>query len=480
MIPKSNEKMTKTNTVAIYVRVSTEEQAREGYSIPAQKERLEAYCKSQGWNDYKFFVDEGTSARSMERPQLKMVLNDVKKGKIQLILVYRLDRFTRRVKDLHEMLEFMDKYKCGFKSATEAYDTTTATGRLFITLVAAIAEWESDNSAERIKMALEEKVSGGERVGAVPYGFYLDENEKLVKNEKAAIVKDMIEKVWNGMSASQLAFYLNKVNNDRNWHPNGVLRVLRNPALYGATRWNDKVYDNTHEGLITKSEFNKLQELLESRTIYHKRDVSSIYLFQGVIACNVCDKPLSVNRFLRKRKDGTPTQGCVYKCQACWKKGNKMLSIGENRFENALKEFFKHVIFSCTEPIEVNNDLELYMSQLKQVEKTREKYQRAWGADRMTDDEFYKLMDETKEVYVELKRKIDEIESTETVDPEAIKKIVNTFNANFKKLLQEEKRAFISRFIKRIEFKLIEQPPQRPEKNKRGKSLVEITNVHFY
>lgn len=467
-------------TIGIYVRVSTEEQAKEGYSIPAQKERLEAYCKSQGWDDYKFYVDEGVSARSMERPELQSLLNDIEKGKIQLILVYRLDRFTRRVKDLHKMLEFMDKYKCGFKSATEAYDTTTATGRLFITLVAAIAEWESDNSAERIKMALEEKVSSGERVGNIPYGFNLDENEKLVPNEKAAVVKDMIGKIRDGMSSSQLASYLNKVNNDRNWHPNGVLRVLRNPALYGATRWNDKVYENTHEGLITKSEFNKLQKLLESRSIHHRRDVTSTYLFQSIISCTMCGRPMSVNRFVRKRRDGVQTHGCVYKCQACWKEGKGMLSVGEHRFEDALKEYFKNRTFDYIKPIEVTDDLELYLGQLKQVERTREKYQRAWGADRMTDDEFNKLMDETKDVYDELKRKISEIKETEPLDPEAIKKIATAFNVQFEEMTKEEKRSFISRFIRRIEFKLVNKPPQRPDRAKKGKALIVITDIHFY
>ncbi|KZR60429.1 recombinase family protein [Pseudobacillus badius] len=467
-------------TIGIYVRVSTEEQAKEGYSIPAQKERLEAYCKSQGWDDYKFYIDEGVSARSMERPYLQSMMADIQKGKINIVLVYRLDRFTRKVKDLHKMLEFMDKYQCGFKSATEAYDTTTATGRLFITLVAAIAEWESDNSSERIKMALEEKVSSGERVGGIPYGFDLNENEQLVKNEKAIVVKDMIEKVREGMSASQLAAYLNKVNNDRNWHAQGVLRVLRNPALYGATRWNDNVYENTHEGLISKAEFNKLQKLLELRTIHHRRDVSSTYLFQGIIACTRCGRPLSVNRYIRERKDGTTYQGCVYKCQVCWREGKHVLSIGEYRFEEALKEYFKNQTFDHLKPIKTNEDLELYLIQIKQIERTRQKYLRAWGIDKMTDEEFNKLMDETKDVYEELKRKISELEEAETIDPEEVKKIASSFNKNYAKLTQEEKSRFISRFIKRIEFKLVDQPPKRSDKAKRGKPLVVITDVHFY
>src|SRR5699024_4712486 len=178
--------------IAIYIRVSTLEQANEGYSIAAQRERLVAYCKAQGWNDYKFYVDEGVSAKDTERPELQKMFKDMRDGLINMILVYRLDRFTRRVIDLHKMLEEMKKYNCAFKSATEVYDTSNAMGRMFITIVAALAEWENENLSERIQMALEEKVASGERVGNVPYGFDLNEDEKLVKNDRSIIILDMI------------------------------------------------------------------------------------------------------------------------------------------------------------------------------------------------------------------------------------------------------------------------------------------------
>src|SRR5699024_6043095 len=187
--------------IAIYIRVSTLEQAKEGYSIAAQRERLLAFCKAQGWENYKFYVDEGVSAKDTKRPELHRLFKDMRDGYIKMILVYRLDRFTRKVVDLHKMLEEMNKYDCAFKSATEPYDTSSAMGRMFITIVAALAQWETENLSERIKMALEEKVSSGERVGNIPFGFSLDENDRLVKNDQSSIVLDMIEKIKSGMSA---------------------------------------------------------------------------------------------------------------------------------------------------------------------------------------------------------------------------------------------------------------------------------------
>ncbi|MGG0284095.1 recombinase family protein [Peribacillus butanolivorans] len=468
-------------TVGIYIRVSTLEQANEGYSIAAQRERLKAYCMAQGWDDFKFYVDEGVSAKDTNRPQLSLLLNHIKNGSISMILVYRLDRFTRSVSDLYNLLQTLDKHDCTFKSATEIYDTSTAMGRMFIGLVALLAQWETENLSERIKMALEKKVADGERVGNIPFGFDLSEDEKLVKNNKSAIVLDMIKKVESGMSANQVATFLNKTNNDRaRWHTQGVLRILKNPALYGATRWNDQIHENTHEGIISKTKYLKLQQILSDRAKHHRREVENTYLFQGVLICPECGNPLSVNRYIRKKKDGTESQGAVYRCQLCWKEHGKMDTIGEYRFEDALKDYLKNFEIKHLEPVKDESDVSLNHEQLLHIEKKREKYQRAWASDLMSDDEFKKLMNETRNVYEELKAKVEESPTPIVVDLNELKNIVNSFNTNFFSLTQEEKRIFISNFIRKIEFKIIPQQPKRPDKSKKGKALIVITNVNFH
>lgn len=469
-------------TVGIYIRVSTLEQAKEGYSIPAQKERLKAYCKAQGWNDYKLYIDEGVSAKDLNRPKLKLLLDHVEEGKINIILVYRLDRFTRRVKDLHKMLEFLDEHKCGFKSATEVYDTTTAMGRLFITIVAALAEWETDNLSERIKMALDEKVSKGERVGNVPYGYYLDNEGVTHVNEKEKrLVLDMIEKLKKGFSVARIAKYLNVVNDDRNWTSNAVFRILRNPALHGAIRWNDEVYEDMHEGIITKDEFLKVQKMLNDLGIVRKRDVKSTYLFQSVLVCPSCNHILTVNRYVRKRKDGSKYQSAIYRCQSCARKRIKVENIGEKRFIEALYEYMKNVEIKPIEIKKVDSDKENYSSELKKIERKREKYQRAWASDLISDDEFEKRMNETKEQTQAIEKIIGKKEKNQ-IDVEAIKNIIFTFNENFRNLTVEEKQEFIASFIRRIHYKVIPRPPIRPDKSVtgKGKGQVIITNVEFY
>jgi site-specific DNA recombinase len=468
-------------TVGIYIRVSTQEQVKEGYSIAAQRERLTAYCAAQGWTEYKFYVDEGVSAKNTDRPQLQLLLEHVKAGTIATILVYRLDRFTRSVMDLYTLLDFLDSHQCAFKSATELYDTSNAMGRMFIGLVALLAQWERENLSERVKMALEEKVSDGERVGNVPFGFDLSEEEKLVKNEQSPIVLEMIDLLKSGMSAKRIADHLNLRYDHRRWHAQGVLRIFRNPAIYGATRWNDKVFENTHEGLISKNEFNKLQDILTDRTVHHRREVKNTYLFQGILACPQCDRPLSVNRYLRKKKDGSSYQSALYKCQVCWKKGNKMVSIGENRLLDALKDYMSNVVITNIEaPQNQNNERDDLLKQQQQIEKKREKFQKAWANDLITDNEFEERMKETMESYNFIKEQLKKIKTPVLLDTKAIQDIVFTFNQTFFLLTNDEKKEFISRFMKKIEFNLIPQPPKRPDKHLKGKDLIVISNVLFY
>src|SRR5690625_6183765 len=169
--------------------------------------------------------------------------------------------------------------------------------KLIITLIATIAEWETANSSERIKLNLEKKVSSGERVGGIPYPFDLGDDERLVINEKRSqVTLEMIEMVKSGMSSERVADYFTETNiNKPVWRSNTVLRILRNPALQGDTRWNDKVYKNTHKGIISEDEFETIQQILKDRGTAHRRDVQSLYLFQGEIGRASCRESVKIS-----------------------------------------------------------------------------------------------------------------------------------------------------------------------------------------
>lgn len=465
--------------VGIYIRVSTTEQAEEGYSIPAQKERLIAYCQAQGWNEYKLYIDEGVSAKDTNRPKLKLLLKDVEEGKINLILVYRLDRFTRRVRDLHNMLDFLEKHNCKFRSATEMYDTTTAMGRMFIGLVALLAQWEAENMSERISMALEKKVADGERVGNIPYGFDLSD-EKLVTNEKSKYLLWMIDKIEKGWSINHTAEQLYLINKDRNWNAEKIIRLLRNPAIYGATRWLDKIYENTHKGIITKERWLRLQKILNDRTVHFKKHLKFNYIFHGVLICPNCGHVLVGNRFTRIRKDGTEKHGFIYRCNSCIKNKRKVRNLGEKYFLEAFMEYMKDINFDNVEiKVEENNNAKELLKELDKIKKIRTRYQRGWASGNIEDDEFEVLMQETKIMQKEIEQKLEKLDAHKIQDVDSLKKIVSTFNEHFHELDREEKREFIQRFIRKIEFKIIEMPP-KSSKYKKGRPKINITNIEFY
>lgn len=311
---------------ALYGRVSTDEQAQEGYSIAAQKEKLTAYARSQDWQIVDTYFDEGVSGKHTERPELKRLLVDMHADKLDVVLVYRLDRLTRSVLDLYQLLQEFDRYHVYFASATEVYDTTTAIGRLFITLVAALAQWERENLAERVKMGMEQMALEQKRPGGPPpYGFVSDARGGLrVLHEEATVVREIFQLYLCGTGATGIADKLNRrgvpPKQGGIWAESTLHRMLRNHVYFGALRWNyaekgssintpDKwvLLEGVYEPIISKETFFAAQSLLSERGKRHPRQLSSDFLFSGILHCARCGRPMFGKTGHRTRKDRTYT-----------------------------------------------------------------------------------------------------------------------------------------------------------------------------
>lgn len=461
-------------TVGIYIRVSTEEQAREGFSISAQREKLKAYCISQDWQDYKFYVEEGKSAKDTNRPYLKLMLDHIQQGLINVVLVYRLDRLTRSVKDLYKLLDLFDKNNCIFRSATEVYDTGSATGRLFITLVAAMAQWERENLGERVTMGQVEKARKGQYSAPAPFGFK-KQDETLVKDKKQGyILMDMIDKVKKGWSIRQIAKYLDQSYlpiRGYKWHIATILSILHNPALYGALRWKDELNETSHEGYLTKEEFEELQNILYSRQNFRKRQIESAHIFQMKLVCPQCGNRLGCERSVYfRKKDQKNVESLHYRCQSCALNERPSISVSEKKLEKALLLFMKNVKFDL-EPVvkEEKNETTEIQNAIVKIERQREKFQKAWASDLMTDEEFTARMSETRKAHENFTKRLSEIQRATPlpIDIKKAKKLVNEFKINWAYLNTEEKREFVQSFIEKIEFTKKDQNPH-------------ILNVSFY
>src|SRR5699024_3496804 len=286
---------------AIYVRVSTDEQAKEGYSISAQLNKLKAYCVSQNWQIENVYTDDGVSAKDTNRPQLRQMIKDIKEDKIDVVLVYRLDRLTRSVFDLYKLLETFDKYNCKFKSATEVYDTTTAMGRMFITIVAALAQWERENLGERVSMGMQEKALQGKYPGGrTAMGYEIVDDKLEVVESEAHIIKTIFNMYVNGYSANKIAKHLNEnkmyTRLNKKWYQDTITSTLRVITYTGAIERNGEMIENTHEAIIDKETFKLAQSQLKDRADREPASISSDYIFSGLIQCNDCGRNLHGNK----------------------------------------------------------------------------------------------------------------------------------------------------------------------------------------
>ena len=198
-----------------YARVSTERQADQGVSLDSQTAKIRAMATVQGAELLDVVVDGGESAKSMNRPGIQRVLDLVREGKVEAVIVAKLDRLTRSVKDLCELLELFEKRRVALVSVAESLDTSTAAGRMVITIMGAVSQWEREAIGERTRDALRHKRANGERVGNVHYGYQLAADGRHVEPEpgEQAVLSAIGELRGRHCSLREIAVALN----ERGW-----------------------------------------------------------------------------------------------------------------------------------------------------------------------------------------------------------------------------------------------------------------------
>ena len=244
---KENNKIPK---VAIYSRVSTEEQAKEGLSVDAQIDKCESFCKARGWEVFKVYKDSGFSAGSLNRPALELLLRDAEDKRFNIILVYKIDRFSRKLKDLITILEDLKMKGINFTSVTEQIDTTSAMGEAFFQIIGVFAQLERGMVKERVQLSFDRKINLGEVLYRAPFG-YIYQNKKLVKHpENAEKVKEIFE-MWNaGINYKEICKKFDI-------SPSTCYQILRNPIYIGKIKYKGNLYPGKHPVLIDDEIFNK-------------------------------------------------------------------------------------------------------------------------------------------------------------------------------------------------------------------------------
>ena len=217
-----------------YIRVSTEEQAKEGISLDNQAASITAYCKAKEWDLTEIITDEGLSAKDLKREGVQKLIAMVKAKKFDMLIVYRLDRLTRSIRDLGYLTQdLFDKNDVAFSSIRESFDTSTAAGRLMLNLIGCIAQWERETIAERTRDGLRYKKARLERYGPVPFGFELD-GKNLQPNKDELAVVGRIRELRHTLQYSYRAI-ANMLNADgfrtrtgREWFASSIQVIAKN------------------------------------------------------------------------------------------------------------------------------------------------------------------------------------------------------------------------------------------------------------
>ena len=284
---------------ALYIRVSTEEQAKKGYSIPAQREDLEEYARTNGYAVAGVFVDEGKSARKRytARSAFMEMLEKVKAGEIDVILFIKLDRWFRNIADYYEVQKILDAHNVAWKTTQEHYDTETTNGRLYINIRLSVAQDESDRDSDRIKFVFQNKVSRGEAIfGNPPLGLKVEDKHIVPDPETAPLVRELFRHYESHRSISRAVREVGEQFGRILWL-DGTRRMLANPLYKGVYRDNLTYC----EPLIPPEEFDRVQELLKERSIRHNQ-TGRIYLFSGLLVCSECGRKMAGRYATTKRK----------------------------------------------------------------------------------------------------------------------------------------------------------------------------------
>ena len=287
--------------VAFYTRISTDENHQK-YSLDAQRDRLEAYCKSQ-YDDYKLVkvYRDASTGTNMKRSGLEEMLYAAENKLFEVLIVFRVDRLSRNVRQLAQMVETLSDYGVVLRSSTEPFDTSNSAGKMMLQMLGVFAEFEHATIVERTRAGMERKARNGEWCGGfVPYGYQKVEGEIVIEEDEAAIVRRIFRNYVHGMKGATKIFKeLNEAGFRKRsgilWENRAIINMLKNPFYTGVIRWKESIFEGRHEGIISNEIFDNAQKILEKRNIQSngKRfQQDSDYFLTGLVFCGRCGKGL--------------------------------------------------------------------------------------------------------------------------------------------------------------------------------------------
>ena len=283
--------------IALYERVSTQEQAVSGHSIQEQQSRLEAFCSAMGWDTFTHYTDAGFSGGSLNRPALSALIHQVEQGKIQKVIVYKLDRLSRSQKDtLHIIEDIFLKNSTDFVSISENFDTATPFGKAMIGILAVFAQLEREQIKERMTMGRTARSKQGyfHGSGTVPIGYDYD-GELHINEYEAELVRKVFTKAASGEPIKRIVYEMNEKglsHKHGNWNATTLRKVLANRLYIGEVKFDGKWYKGKHEPIISTDLFDTVQAINSTRKAKalqeNVRLGRATSLLAGLVYCQRC------------------------------------------------------------------------------------------------------------------------------------------------------------------------------------------------
>jgi site-specific DNA recombinase len=467
----------KKNVIAgLYPRVSTDDQVREGFSLDEQEKEMKKLCMYKNYQIYKVYREEGVSAKNMNRPKFQEMIQDLKDGKINRIIVYKLDRLTRSIQDLEVICKLIEKYHCSLDSVSEEINTDTATGVFFIRMTTILAQLEIERTSERTKFGLKGAAKNGHFCGKAPIGYRKINKELVIDDLESEVVKEIFDDYVNGLSVCTITKKLNNKNAlNRNWRTTTIDRMLSNyiycgDYLYGKRAKNMKPIhlEDICPAIIDKETFKMVQTQKERNLKNYTR--KHTYVYMQKIVCSKCNKIMGGSSTTSKNK---PTQ-IYYKCNCCntrinEKKIEKPLMLFLNDMldyylliDNNFKSFFNEDL-----SIEINK----YNKMLDKCNKKLKKIKEAYLDDLIDKDEFITEEKTIKSQINDLEFKLNHLNNANNNEnhKQELNLYYNLFqlekmkyksyyarkNGLWNKLTKEQKSKLIMKYIDSIEIEKV-------------------------
>lgn len=461
----------------IYMRVSTEDQAREGFSLPEQKERLKAYCKFNGYKIVEYYTDAGISAKTGNyRPEYDRMLEDGKQGKTNMIIALKLDRITRSTRDWETLMDYLEKYNINIAFVNDDINTTTANGKMVSRIMMSVSQNEIERTSERTIIGLEGAIKQGHIPARAPLGYkHID--KKLVPDP---LTKDIVIRIYDlyfeGLTYNTIAKLFNKekVLDKTNWKDTSILKIITNVIykgdyIQGKTTRNPRYFSDVVEPIVSRELWDSCQVQKKKNQRNYMR--SQTYIFLQKLKCPKCGRILAGGASHKIKAD---KWYYYYRCEKC--RGN----IREHEIEDSIKELlsdifeYDSVVNEFFLPVlqnKIHNPKEEFEKELTNLNNKKARIRKAYIDELFTEEEYKEETNTIENKIKDIQKKILENEQVSklnlTVDDILVKRdmdfinsiklplLYNAFVDSWDNLDREEKAEIVMRYIDDIELELV-------------------------